>query len=320
MGQSPHHDDWADLDWYGEDGEDRGRAMVNRDVTRAALVPAVSWLLMELVLHEIRRRSLDWWRLGPTSLSKPESEASFPNYFLPLPVGDNFKEENFIGPTTYAKVYQGKLMLNSIGAKIRVVIVKIWDDKIGAIDDGKLVEAYNPILINFGLLNGGIMGGPRFSQQFGHMSLGYCDPYYAERAKRIDLKKDVVKLKYKTLDEWAYEVYKPQCSLVQTSLMDDMDYNVADGIGLTELAMHCIQKDNAQGKEVKFLPRMKYDPNLAKSTGFCSNGYYSGGPVNCVVYDLNPLDTLSNHTSKGISVLLLMVLIENSYVEDKDYC
>ncbi|KAM7462127.1 hypothetical protein LguiA_030248 [Lonicera macranthoides] len=28
--------------------------------------------------------------------------------------------------------------------------------------------------------------------------------------------------------------------------MDDMDYNMADGIGLIELAMRCIQKDNAQ--------------------------------------------------------------------------
>lgn len=27
-------------------------------------------------------------------------------------------------------------------------------------------------------------------------------------AKRIDLTEDVVKTKYKTLDEWAYEVYK----------------------------------------------------------------------------------------------------------------
>ncbi|KAM7515715.1 hypothetical protein LguiA_005298 [Lonicera macranthoides] len=55
---SPHHDDWADLDWYGEDGVDRGRAVVYRDVTRAAPVPDVPWLLMEPVSHEIRRRSL----------------------------------------------------------------------------------------------------------------------------------------------------------------------------------------------------------------------------------------------------------------------
>ncbi|KAM7507647.1 hypothetical protein LguiA_018100 [Lonicera macranthoides] len=55
---SPHHDDWADLDWYGEDGMDRGCVVVYRDATRAAPVPDVPWLLMEPISHEIRRRSL----------------------------------------------------------------------------------------------------------------------------------------------------------------------------------------------------------------------------------------------------------------------
>ncbi|KAM7519527.1 hypothetical protein LguiB_018489 [Lonicera macranthoides] len=55
---SPHHDDWADLDWYDEDGINRGRAVIYRDITRAAPVPDVPWLLMEPVSHEIRRRSL----------------------------------------------------------------------------------------------------------------------------------------------------------------------------------------------------------------------------------------------------------------------
>ncbi|KAM7462114.1 hypothetical protein LguiA_030235 [Lonicera macranthoides] len=51
-------------------------------------------------------------------------------------------------------------------------------------------------------------------------------------------------------------------------------------------------------EEGKFLSRMKYDLNLAKSICFCSNGYCSGGPMNGVVYDLSPLDSLFNHTSK----------------------
>ncbi|KAM7502695.1 hypothetical protein LguiB_001599 [Lonicera macranthoides] len=55
---SLHHDDWEDLDWCGDDGVDRGRTVVYRDVTRAAPVPDVPWLLMEPVSHEIRRRSL----------------------------------------------------------------------------------------------------------------------------------------------------------------------------------------------------------------------------------------------------------------------
>ncbi|KAM7478688.1 hypothetical protein LguiA_026901 [Lonicera macranthoides] len=55
---SLHHDDWADIDWYGEDGMDRSRGIVYRDVTRAAPVPDVSWLLIEPVSYEIHRRSL----------------------------------------------------------------------------------------------------------------------------------------------------------------------------------------------------------------------------------------------------------------------
>ncbi|KAM7462140.1 hypothetical protein LguiA_030261 [Lonicera macranthoides] len=78
--------------------------------------------------------------------------------------------------------------------------------------DDKLLDnllAYNPALIDFGLLGGGIIGGPRFSQEFGHMSLGYYDPYYDKTAKRVDLKEDLVKFKYKTLDEWACKAYEP---------------------------------------------------------------------------------------------------------------
>ncbi|KAM7461233.1 hypothetical protein LguiA_029354 [Lonicera macranthoides] len=55
---SPHHDDWEDLDWYDDDGVNRGRAVIYRDITRAAPVPDVPWLLMEPSSHEIRRRSL----------------------------------------------------------------------------------------------------------------------------------------------------------------------------------------------------------------------------------------------------------------------
>ncbi|KAM7466153.1 hypothetical protein LguiB_013715 [Lonicera macranthoides] len=108
---------------------------------------------------------------------------------------DNFKEENFIGSTTYGKVYRGKLKLNSIGAETRDVTVKIWDDKVDVIDDGKVVD-----------------------------------------------------------------------------------------------------------EEVKFLSHssVNHHPNLAKLIGFSSNGYRCKGPMNGVVYDLNPLDNLYNHTPKGI--------------------
>ncbi|KAM7518872.1 hypothetical protein LguiB_017834 [Lonicera macranthoides] len=58
FGAALTNDDWADLDWYGEDEVDRGWGVVYRDVTRAAPVPDVPWLLMEPVSHEIRRLSL----------------------------------------------------------------------------------------------------------------------------------------------------------------------------------------------------------------------------------------------------------------------
>lgn len=65
-------------------------------------------------------------------------------------------------------------------------------------------------------------------------------------AKRVDLKEDLVTLNYETLDEWAYKVDEPQCSLVHTELRDDKDFDKSDGIALTELAMRCIQEDNAK--------------------------------------------------------------------------
>ncbi|KAM7462099.1 hypothetical protein LguiA_030220 [Lonicera macranthoides] len=127
-----------------------------------------------------------------------------------------------------------------------------------------LDQACNPVLIDFGLLSGGMMGGQRFSQGFQHMSLGYCDTYYLRTgikriwsdvfsyglillgliAKRVDLKEDLVKYMYKPLDDWAYEAYKPHCSLVHDSLTKDKDYDEFDAIALTELAMRCIKADN----------------------------------------------------------------------------
>ncbi|KAM7466173.1 hypothetical protein LguiB_013735 [Lonicera macranthoides] len=67
-------------------------------------------------------------------------------------------------------------------------------------------------------------------------------------AKRVDLKEDVVKFKYNTLDEWVYKAYKPQRSLVHAGLMKDKDYNESDAIALTELVMRCIEVDNLEAR------------------------------------------------------------------------
>lgn len=69
-------------------------------------------------------------------------------------------------------------------------------------------------------------------------------------------------------------------------------------------------------EEVKFLSHFSVNrhPNLVKLIGFSSNGYCCKGPVNGVVYDLNPLDTLYNHTPKGIQCCFKF-----SYLKDRVY-
>ncbi|KAM7462116.1 hypothetical protein LguiA_030237 [Lonicera macranthoides] len=162
--------------------------------------------------------------------------------------------------------------------------VKIWDDKVDVIDDGKVVE-----------------------EEVKFLTRMKYDPNLAKFiAKRVNLKEDVVKFKYKTLDEWAYKAYEPQRSLVHTSVTKDKDYNESDAITLTELAMCCIQVDNPKERhtmselinclknlsafqeEVKFLahPSVNHSLNLEMLIGFCSEALVNGG-----VYDLNLLDT-----------------------------
>ncbi|KAM7466154.1 hypothetical protein LguiB_013716 [Lonicera macranthoides] len=129
-----------------------------------------------------------------------------------------------------------------------------------------LDQACNPILIDFGLLSGGIMGGVRFTQEFGCMSPGYWDPYFAARgfrwiwsdvfsygvillgliAKRVDLKEDLEKRKHQKLYQWATKVYEHECSLVHPNLREDKGFEESDGIALTELAMRCIQVKNVE--------------------------------------------------------------------------
>ena len=81
---------------------------------------------------KVARTQIDnkWWCREPISCTSAVLEA----------LTDNFKEENFIGSTTYGKVYRGKLKQDSIGAETRDVTAKIWDDKVDVIDDGKVVD------------------------------------------------------------------------------------------------------------------------------------------------------------------------------------
>ncbi|KAM7462097.1 hypothetical protein LguiA_030218 [Lonicera macranthoides] len=218
--------------------------------------------------EEVVRTQIDnkWQSRAPISCTSDVLEA----------LTDNFKEENFIGPTTFGKVYRGKLKLDPIGAETRDVTVKIWDDNVDVIDDGKVTEEE----VKF-LSNPNVNYHPNLAKLIGYCSNGYCsegpvngvvyelnplDSLYNHTAKgikriwsdvfsyglillgliakRVDLKEDLVKYMYKTLDEWAYEAYKPHCSLVHDSLTKDKDYDEFDAIALTELAMRCIKADN----------------------------------------------------------------------------
>lgn len=55
---SAHYYDWEGIDWHVDNGGvDRGHSVVYWDMTWAAPVSDVPWLLMEPVSHEVRRRS-----------------------------------------------------------------------------------------------------------------------------------------------------------------------------------------------------------------------------------------------------------------------
>ncbi|KAL6568050.1 hypothetical protein OROHE_003734 [Orobanche hederae] len=47
-----------------------------------------------------------------------------------------------------------------------------------------LNKEYSPVVVDFGLLFGGLKGGPRYTQQLAEMSYGYDDPYFAYAKKR----------------------------------------------------------------------------------------------------------------------------------------
>ncbi|KAL6568024.1 hypothetical protein OROHE_003708 [Orobanche hederae] len=139
-----------------------------------------------------------------------------------------------------------------------------------------LNQEYCPVVVDFGLLFGGLKGGPRYTQQLAEMSTGYEDPYFAYAkkrspendvysfginllalmAKRTDKEIDLYDMECRKnmFERWACREYKGDgCSLVNSSLKEDKDYEEADGVALTKLAMDCIQvKRNQLPKRPSF--------------------------------------------------------------------
>ncbi|KAG5554536.1 hypothetical protein RHGRI_012177 [Rhododendron griersonianum] len=124
-----------------------------------------------------------------------------------------------------------------------------------------LDQEFNPILFDFGLMSGGIIGELSYPKKFIYMSLGYVDPFFVDTGMRHDLSCDVfsygvilIELIAKITidleksvrlmdlpDEWAKRVHKPIVSLVQESLEKDLGYEATDGPMITNLAMHNVE-------------------------------------------------------------------------------
>ncbi|KAK2983180.1 hypothetical protein RJ640_018525 [Escallonia rubra] len=131
-------------------------------------------------------------------------------------------------------------------------------------------QDFNPILLEFGMLNGGIFGDTTEMESGPwHMlgSLGYvdmhlasvggwtvkCDVYsYGILLLSLIGKRVVDKVRgYETaVDVWAKKEYKPKksffkrkerFSLVHNSLQEESTYDISDGYKVTELAMSCVE-------------------------------------------------------------------------------
>ncbi|KAK2983179.1 hypothetical protein RJ640_018524 [Escallonia rubra] len=130
-------------------------------------------------------------------------------------------------------------------------------------------QDFNPILLEFGLLNGGIFGDTTEIESGPWCilgSLGYvdihiasgggwsvkCDVYsYGILLLSLIGKRVVDKVRgYETaVDVWAKKEYKPKksffkrkerFSLVHSSLQEESTYDISDGYKITELAMSCV--------------------------------------------------------------------------------
>ncbi|XP_058190827.1 probable serine/threonine-protein kinase PBL15 isoform X1 [Rhododendron vialii] len=145
-----------------------------------------------------------------------------------------------------------------------------------------LDQDWNPILLDFSIMSGGVLGerGPDKKHIF--MSVGYVDPFlispgYGEWweawsdvfsfgvvllgtiAKRVLELKEIVLSDTPLTDEWAKIEYKDGCSLVHRSLAEDPYFEESDGTKITTLGMQCID-DNPERR-----PTMKEAVERLKS-------------------------------------------------------
>ncbi|OMO60520.1 hypothetical protein CCACVL1_24094 [Corchorus capsularis] len=178
---------------------------------------------------------------------------------------DNFSENNLIGKTQFGQVYRGKI--EETGKETQSVTIKTWNDQEEWYmyhDDRKvLLEDSNPLIFDFGLMSGGIIGKKSLAKENTPMTPGYCDMYGCQSgfwtrwsdvysygvilieliAKRITDMEDYGR-GCKFTDLWALESVKSgkhPLELVHPSLQEDQDYNASDALRLAELGMSCIE-------------------------------------------------------------------------------
>ncbi|OMO60515.1 hypothetical protein CCACVL1_24089 [Corchorus capsularis] len=181
---------------------------------------------------------------------------------------DNFSENNLIGKTQFGQVYRGKI--EETGKETQSVTIKTWNDRAEDYivhDDRKvLLEDFNPLIFEFGLMSGGIIGKKSLAKKTTPMTPGYCDMFGCESGswtrwsdvysyggilielitERITDMEDYGRVEIETENTscWALdevESGKRPIELVHASLQKDQDYNVSDALLLAELGMSCIE-------------------------------------------------------------------------------
>ncbi|OMO60519.1 hypothetical protein CCACVL1_24093 [Corchorus capsularis] len=179
---------------------------------------------------------------------------------------DNFSENNLIGKTQFGQVYRGKI--EETGKETQSVTIKTWNDRAEDYivhDDRKvLLEDFNPLIFDFGLMSGGIIGKKSLAKKTTPMTPGYCDMFgclsgswtrwsdvYSYGgilieliAKKITNMEDHGRVEIKTTSRWALDELKSgilHIELVDASLQKDQDYNVSDALLVAELGMSCVE-------------------------------------------------------------------------------
>ncbi|OMO60517.1 hypothetical protein CCACVL1_24091 [Corchorus capsularis] len=205
---------------------------------------------------------------------------------------DNFSTNNLIGKTQFGQVYRGKI--EETGKETQSVTIKTWNDRVERYrvhDDRKdLLEDFNPLIFDFGLMSGGIIGKKSLAKKTTPMTPGYCDMFgclsgYWTRwsdvysyggilieliAKRITDMEDYGKVRILNTSRWALnevESGKRPIDLVDLSLQKDKDYNVSDALLVAELGMSCIELYPEKRPRMRQIVRRLKELSIVKEHG-----------------------------------------------------